>query len=626
MVTDLLNPALMIMDLKAQTAQEAVTELCQLAAQQKIVSSAEILAKKIWQRERQISTGIGHGIAMPHAQSRIIYSSCVIFAKSKAGIDFAAIDQKPVHLFFMLLAPAKTDAEHLHLLAQLSQLLLNKDLLAALNQVETPREVCQLFARAEAGKPILAIPKSKQAPLIVAVTACLNGIAHTYMAEAALQQAGKKKGWQVRVETNGSEGVRHQLTAAEIKAAQGVIVAADKQVAMKRFAGKKLLSTSTVAAIIKPDQVLAHLHTAPIYRPSQADQAAPAKTKTDFSKIKLAWHALMAGVAHLLPFAVASGIFLALARICKNYQLLAAADFLQLVSHLTSNLMIPILAAFTGAALAGQPALLLGFVGGSLCTISVFSKCPAGILGGACAGLLAAMIVDGLQKVFGSLPTAVHGLKPMLIYPVFGLLLESFLIYFAIDPAFGWLNYWLLHWLSHLPTWALMIVTTSLSMMMAADLGGPLNKAAYLLAVAVFVNEPSLPVAAVLMAAVMVGGMVPPLATALAGLFLKSKLSLSLQRESRLNWLRGASFITEGAIPFAKKNRQATITASLIGAALGGLLIGCWRVGVPAPHGGLWLTILASNWQGYLVSVFSGMIVAALVLIFNWGKTTNKEK
>lgn len=619
MVTDVFNPNLIIMDLKAQNAKQVIASLCDLAQQAKITTDAKLLEQKIWQREHEVSTGIGHGIAMPHAQGAFIKRTCVIVAKTQSEIDFSAIDHRPVDLFFMLLVPAGADSAHLKILAELSRLLLDQTLLAKIKAASSPEEVIELFKQAELLKSSRAASRPEPSNLVVGVTACLNGIAHTYMAEAALQQAGKKRGLQVRIETNGSEGARHQLTAEEIKKAQGVIIAADKQVAMTRFAGKRLVNTSTVAAITNPDQLFEQVKTAPVFYPQKAanDKLAESSPRQQHGL----WRKILSGISYLLPFAIASGILLAIARLCTDYHLADAASFLSLVGRLTIKFMIPVLAAFTGEAIANRPALLLGFVGGSLCQLSLNQKASAGILGGLCAGLLAGAIIIGLQKVFKPLPTAIHGLKPMIIFPVFGLLAETILVYFLIVPLIGEVNYWLLFALKHLPGWGLTLLTMCLSLMMAADLGGPINKTAYLLAVAVFVNAPALKVSAILMAAVMTGGMVPPLATAWASLFLRKQLSLNLINEGRLNWLRGASFITEGALPFAKANQVATILASLTGAAVSGLLVGFWHVGVPAPHGGLWITILATNWRGYLLATGCGMLVAGLVLIFAWKNT-----
>ncbi|MCI1482039.1 MAG: fructose-specific PTS transporter subunit EIIC [Lactobacillus sp.] len=519
LVTDVFDPNLIILDLKAKDAQQVISSLCKLAQRAKVTTDAKLLEQKIWQREREVSTGVGHGIAMPHAQGNFINRTCVIVAKTQSDIDFSAIDHKPVNLFFMLLAPAGADSVHLKILAELSRLLLDQTLLTKIKAANSPQAVIELFKQAEQAKSPRAESGPKKSNLIVGVTACINGIAHTYMAEAALQQAGKQRGWQVRIETNGSEGARHQLTAEEIKQAQGVIIAADKQVAMARFAGKRLVDTSTAAAITDPDRLFEQVQTAPIFHPQNADHKELAKSMSN--QQSGLWRQILDGISYLLPFSIASGIILAIARICFDYHLTDAASFLTMVGQLTIKFMIPVLAAFTGEAIANRPALLLGFVGGALCQLSSGQKARAGILGGLCAGLLAGAIIIVLQKIFRPLPTAIHGLKPMIIFPVFGLLAETALVYFLIVPLFGQINYWLLFMLKYLPNWGLTLVTICLSLMMAADLGGPINKTAYLLAVAVFVNAPALKLLAILMAAVMTGGMVPPLATAWASLFLK---------------------------------------------------------------------------------------------------------
>ncbi|MCH3905585.1 MAG: fructose-specific PTS transporter subunit EIIC [Lactobacillus sp.] len=620
LLTDILDPNLMIMDLQADNAQSAITELCQLAKKEKVTNNVQLLQTKIWQREHEVSTGIGHGIAMPHAQGDFINKTCVLIAKSKRGVDFNAVDQQPVYLFFMLLAPESTDQEHLSLLANLSRLLMNKDLREKIKQAGNAAAIVQLFRETEQNKPLKNVPVEDERPLVVGVTACLNGISHTYMAEAALKQAGQRHGVRVRIETNGSEGVRHRLTTQEIEAASGVIVAADKQVSMKRFAGKKLINTSTVAAITKANILFDQLESAPIFHPSTNHKESNNQQVTSTNIFAKIWRQILNGVSYLLPFAIASGIFLAFAQLCTDYHLPKLTSFFQLVGKLTIKFMIPILSAYIAEAIAQRPALLLGFIGGCLCQLPLANQNSAGILGGLCAGLTAGGIILLLQKMFKPLPVAIHGLKPMIVFPVLGLLIEAVVVYFVIAPIFGQLNYWTLSLLESLPRWCLTILTTCLSFMMAADLGGPFNKTAYLLSVAVFVNAPYLKIAAILMAAVMVGDMVPPLATAWASLCLKKQLDPDLMREGRLNWLRGVSFITEGAIPFAQKNRAATILASVIGAAVSGFLIGYWQVGVPAPHGGLWIAVLATDWRGYLLSTFCGMLIAGLVLIFSWKK------
>ncbi|MBT8896818.1 PTS fructose transporter subunit IIABC [Lactobacillus delbrueckii subsp. bulgaricus] len=654
-IKDILSPESMIMDLQATTKDEAINEMADLEVATGIVNNKEKFVESIWAREKESTTGIGGGIAMPHARNEYINKARVLFAKSEKGVDYDSLDQQPVHLFFMITAPAGADNTHLQALAKLSSLLINPDLVEKLKAAKTADEVIDLFSQAEADKDKedaereakLAAKKEAEAkaasdekPLIVGVTACINGIAHTYMAEEALIKAGEKRGVEVRIETNGSEGVKHELTADEIKRAKGVIIASDKQVKMARFDGKKLVKHPVVDGINKPDQLIDEILSGKgsVYH-AEAGEASESSAASDGSVWSTIYRHLMSGISHMLPFVIGGGILMAISFLVEQYMGGAKSPafiFLNSAGNLAFAFMVPVLAGYIAESIGDLPALMPGFVGGFMASISNSSlggsyavnanakaASPAGFLGGIAIGFIAGYLILGLKKLFVKLPKNVEGMKPMLLYPIFGLLFVALIMYYIINPVFGALNGVITNFLNGMGTGNLVLLTTILAGMMSIDMGGPFNKAAYVFASGAFANDPTSKISAILMAAVMVGGMVAPFATAIATTFFKNKFTEDERRAGVSNWILGFSFITEGAIPFASADPLHVIVSSIVGSAVGGTLVGLWHVGVPAPHGGFWVIALSSNWLGYLGAVAVGSIVAALMMGF-WKKPIEK--
>lgn len=655
-IKDILSPESMIMDLQATTKDEVINEMADLEVATGIVSNKEKFVESIWAREKESTTGIGGGIAMPHARNEYINKARVLFAKSEKGVDFDSLDQQPVHLFFMITAPAGADNTHLQALAKLSSLLINPDLVEKLKAAKTADEVIDLFSQAEADKDKedaereakLAAKKEAEAkaasaekPLIVGVTACINGIAHTYMAEEALIKAGEKRGVEVRIETNGSEGVKHELTADEIKRAKGVIIASDKQVKMARFDGKELVKHPVVDGINKPDQLVDDILSGKgsVYH-AEAGEASESSAASDGSVWSTIYRHLMSGISHMLPFVIGGGILMAISFLVEQYMGGAKSPafiFLNSAGNLAFAFMVPVLAGYIAESIGDLPALMPGFVGGFMASIANSSlggsyavnanakaTSPAGFLGGIAIGFIAGYLILGLKKLFAKLPKNVEGMKPMLLYPIFGLLFVALIMYYIINPVFGALNAVITNFLNGMGTGNLVLLTTVLAGMMSIDMGGPFNKAAYVFASGAFANDPTSKTSAILMAAVMVGGMVAPFATAIATTFFKNKFTEDERRAGVSNWILGFSFITEGAIPFASADPLHVIVSSIVGSAVGGALVGLWHVGVPAPHGGFWVIALSSNWLGYLGAVAVGSIVAALMMGF-WKKPIDQK-
>lgn len=662
-IKDILSPESMIMDLKAKNKEDAIKEMADLEVATDIVNDEDAFIKSIWDRENESTTGIGGGIAMPHARNKSINKARVLFAKSKDGIDYNSLDGQPVHLFFMITAPAGADNTHLQALAKLSGLLIDPDLVEKLKATKTPEEVIDLFEKAEAkkdeeDKKAAEAKKAKEAakaegknddddnkPLIVGVTACINGIAHTYMAQEALIKEGKKRGIEVRIETNGSEGVKDKLTPDEIKRAKGVIIASDKKVDMPRFDGKPLVNRPVVDGINKPGELIDDIMDgkADVYHASASDKSEESSSSTEKPGVWAGiYKNLMNGISHMLPFVIGGGILMAISFIVENYgggAKTPAFIFLNNAGNLAFAFMVPVLSAYIAESIGDLPALMPGFVGGYMASIvngqfqvnvQAHATSPAGFLGGIAAGFIAGYLMVGLKKLFANLPHSIEGMKPMLFYPILGLLFIAAIMFYIINPIFSGINFAITHFLNSMGTGNLVLLTAILAGMMSIDMGGPFNKAAYVFASGAFANDPHSTTAAILMAAVMVGGMVPPFATAIGTTFFKNKYTEEERHAGISNWVLGFSFITEGAIPFAAADPGHVIPSCIIGSAVGGALVGLWHVGVPAPHGGLWVSPLAGNIGGpmhilyYFLATIIGSIVAGLIMSF-WKKNVKED-
>lgn len=610
-IRSLLMKDIMIMDLKATTKSEVIDEMVHNYYKHGIIDDEDLYKKDIIKREEEGSTGMGDGIAIPHAHDAAVKKPAVQFARSVAGVDYDSMDGQPAHLFFMIAAPEGGDNTHLQALAALSQVLMNPDVVTALKAADTPDKVQDIFAEAVAKKEAenkaeeeaekAAANSNSDRPYIVAVTACPNGIAHTYMAEENLKKKAKELGVDIKVETNGSEGIKHRLTADEISRAVGVVIAADKKVEMNRFDGKPLVNKPVKSGIQEPEKLIQQVldGKAAIYHATGDDSSS--STESDGTVWGNIYKQLMNGISHMLPFVIGGGILMAISFIVEQYMGGAKAPafiFLNSAGNLAFAFMVPVLAAYIAESIGDTPALMPGFVGGFMASIAnaslggsyhvnfqANSTSPAGFLGGIAAGFIAGYLILGMKKMFAGLPRSVEGMKPMLLYPVFGLLFIALIMYFIVNPIFSTINLWITHFLNGMGTGNLVLLTLVLAGMMSIDMGGPFNKAAYVFASGAFANDPKSTTAAILMAAVMVGGMVPPFATADPG---------------------------------------RVIPSCIIGSAVSGAIVGAMRIGIPAPHGGFWVSPLATNIWGYFLAVIVGSIVAALIMSF-WKKPVNEK-
>ncbi|MCL6659658.1 MULTISPECIES: PTS fructose transporter subunit IIABC [Paenibacillus] len=642
-ITDLMIQETMIMDLQATTKDEAIDELIASLNRSGRINDPVLFKEMIYKREAESSTGIGGGIAMPHAKTTAVNEPTVVFAKSRKGLDFEALDDQPAHVFFMIAAPEGAGNTHLRTLAALSRLLIDSDFISQLMSTDTPAEVSALFdaKQAEAAEKEAAKEKAKaekaanvaststtgqqqntsgvivgnanSEDFVVAVTACPTGIAHTFMAEDALKKKAQEMGINIRVETNGSEGAQNVLTADEIARAKGVIVAADKNVEMARFDGKPVLQRPVSDGIRKSEELIrkAVNGDAPIYRSQGGNAKEEGASGGKISVGSKIYKDLMNGISHMLPFVVGGGILLAISFL---FEQLASPEnpivqLLQTIGGGTGafHFLIPVLAGFIAMSIGDRPALMPGMVGGLMAVNS-----NAGFLGGLAAGFLAGYVVIGLRKLFKGLPKAIDGLKPILLYPVFGLLIVGAISFYVFDPIFGSLNTWLVDALGNLGTGNAVLLGLLLGGMMSIDMGGPFNKAAYTFAIGVFTSSGNTDGA--WMAAVMAGGMVPPLAIALATTFFKSKFTEQERKSGLTNYVLGFSFITEGAIPFAAADPLRVLTSCILGSAVAGGLTQLWSINVPAPHGGIFVAALANHALLFLLAVAIGSVISGLIL------------
>lgn len=599
-IRSLLMKDIMIMDLKATTKSEVIDEMVHNYYEHGIIDDEDLYKKDIIKREEEGSTGMGDGIAIPHAHDAAVKKPAVQFARSVAGVDYDSMDGQPAHLFFMIAAPEGGDNTHLQALAALSQVLMNPDVVTALKAADTPDKVQDIFAEAVAKKEAenkaeeeaekVVANSNSDRPYIVAVTACPNGIAHTYMAEENLKKKAKELGVDIKVETNGSEGIKHRLTADEISRAVGVVIAADKKVEMNRFDGKPLVNKPVKSGIQEPEKLIQQVldGKAAIYHATGDDSSS--STESDGTVWGNIYKQLMNGISHMLPFVIGGGILMAISFIVEQYMGGAKAPafiFLNSAGNLAFAFMVPVLAAYIAESIGDTPALMPGFVGGFMASIAnaslggsyhvnfqANSTSPAGFLGGIAAGFIAGYLILGMKKMFAGLPRSVEGMKPMLLYPVFGLLFIALIMYFIVNPIFSTINLWITHFLNGMGTGNLVLLTLVLAGMMSIDMGGPFNKAAYVFASGAFANDPKSTTAAILMAAVMVGGMVPPFATAIGTAFFKNKYTEDERRAGVTNWILGFSFITEGAIPFATADPGRVIPSCIIGSAVSGAIVG----------------------------------------------------
>lgn len=623
-ITDLLKKESISLNRELSSKSEAIDALIDLQEKAGNLNDKEEYKKGILAREEQGSTAIGNGIAIPHAKTSAVAHPGLSAVTAPSGVDYNALDGKPSNLLFMIAAPEDGDL-HLEVLSRLMTMLMDETFRNELLSAKTADEFISVIDRKEAEKyPENPVPAAKKEGYrILAVTACPTGIAHTYMAAEALEKAGEEMGIPLKAETNGSGGAKNVLTKEEIAAADGIIIAADKSVEMGRFDGKKLISVKVSDGIKKPKELIERVmsDSAPVYHHTGA-KSSEKDTDTEGFGRKIYKH-LMNGVSNMLPFVVAGGIFIALAFLIDT--LMGApqdanfgtnspvAAFFKTIGGYAFNFMIPVLSAFIAKSIADRPGFLVGLVGGFLATTgstftAVGGDVPSGFLGALFAGFVGGYLMLGVEKLLSKLPKSLEGIKPVLIFPLVGIGLIA-VIMCAVNPIMGMLNTGLTNLLNSMGSTSKVLLGVVLGAMMSTDMGGPFNKAAYVFGTAAITSGNY-----DIMAAVMVGGMVPPLAIALATTFFKKKFTAQERKSGPVNYILGLSFITEGAIPYAASDPLRVIPACMIGAGLAGGLSMLFKCTLMAPHGGIFVFAVVGNWPYYLLALAAGSVVSMLLL------------
>ena len=611
-IKDLLKKELMIMDLKASTKMGAIDEMITKLKEKDIISDETEFKDLILKREERSSTGLGEGIAMPHAKTSVVKSPSVLFARSHKGIDYDALDGEPVHIFFMIAASEGAHDLHIETLAKLSKMLLNDDFTNGLKTCETADEVYALVDKYSEKEEPKEEPKkevSSNRKKIIAVTACPTGIAHTYMAEAALKEAGEKIGVDIKVETNGADGIKNNLTAEDINEAVGVIVAADKKVETARFNGKNAIVTSTADAIKNAEKLINKVLNgeASVFKAEVSSKNEEDSKESD-SVGRVIYKSIMSGVSNMLPFVIGGGILIAIAFIFERFGGDSNPLF-KLFMGIGGNafhFLIPVLAGFIAMSIADKPGFMPGAVAGYMASQG------AGFLGGLIGGFIAGYTVIFLKNATRNMSKQFDGMKSMVIYPIFSLLITGILMYYVIGSIFTQVNIAVAGWLNNMGTANAVLLGAILGGMMSVDMGGPINKAAYTFSIGVFTDTGN----GAFMAAVMAGGMVPPLAIALAMTLFKDKFDEKEQQSRLSNFILGLSFITEGAIPFAAKEPLKVISSCVIGAAIAGGLTQFWGVTAPAPHGGIFVIPAMPTIHSvifFIVSIAIGSIISGVI-------------
>ena len=642
-ITDLLSKESIKLNLSSKTKPDVIDEMVDLVNASGNLNDKQEYKEAILAREELSTTAVGEGIAIPHAKTKAVKKACLAAGITKEGIDYEAFDGSLSNLFFMIAAPDGANNTHLEVLSRLSTILMDADFKNSLIDSKSVDEFLSLIDQKETdkfpeeqkeeAKAETTEAKSNDGyPEVLAVTACPTGIAHTFMAAESLSNKGEEKGITVKVETNGSGGIKNALTKEEIEHAKCIIVAADKKVEMARFDGKKVIITKVADGIHKADELLerAVKGDAPIYHADGAEVAEEESNEKEGLGRKF-YKDLMNGVSHMLPFVVGGGILIAIAFLLDDYSINPAnfgmntplAAFFKTVGGQAFNFMLPILAGYIAMSIADRPGLAVGFVGGvlakdgyafnNLMDFANSNPVSSGFIGALIAGFVGGYIVVLLKKLFSKLPASLEGIKPVLLYPLFGILLMA-LFMMAINPAVGAINSGLNNFLASMSGSSKILLGAILAGMMAIDMGGPFNKAAYVFGTAQLTVANAGPEQFGIMAAVMIGGMVPPLAIALATTIFKDRFTESERKSGIVNYVMGASFITEGAIPFAAGDPARVIPSCVIGSAVAGALSMAFGCGSRAPHGGLFVLPVITNPLMYLVALVVGSVVGAVIL------------
>ena len=644
-IQDLLRKDVMLLDLQATEKTAVIEEMIKSLVDHGYVTDFEAFKEGILAREALTSTGLGDGIAMPHSKNSAVKEATVLFAKSNKGVDYESLDGQPTDLFFMIAAPEGANDTHLAALAELSQYLMKDGFADKLRQVTSPDQVIELFDQASEKAEEVAVvePANKGGDFLVAVTACTTGIAHTYMAQEALQKVAAEMGVGIKVETNGASGVGNKLTAEDIKNAKAVIIAADKAVEMDRFDGKPLINRPVADGIRKTEELinLALSGKAEIYKATNASGVAESSNE----KLSLGgafYKHLMSGVSQMLPFVIGGGIMIAIAFLLDQIlgvpkdQLSNLGSYHEIAAQFKSiggaafGFMLPVLAGYIAYSIAEKPGLVSGFVAGAIAssgasfggvayaaggekTLSLVGV-SSGFLGALVGGFLAGGVILVLRKLLAGLPRSLEGIRSILLLPLLGVLVTGFLM-LAVNIPMSAINTALNDFLASLSGSSAVLLGLLVGGMMAVDMGGPVNKAAYVFGTSTLASTVSTGGSPV-MAAVMAAGMVPPLAVFVATILYKNKFSQEERDSGITNIVMGLSFITEGAIPFGAADPARAIPSFIVGSALTGALVGLSGIKLMAPHGGIFVIGLTNNPILYLVYVLIGAVVSGIIFGF----------
>ena len=641
-IQDLLRKDVMLLDLQATEKKAVIEEMIQSLVDDGYVTDFETFKEGILAREALTSTGLGDGIAMPHSKNTAVKEATVLFAKSNKGVDYESLDGQPTDLFFMIAAPEGANDTHLAALAELSQYLMKDGFADKLRQVTSPDQVIELFDQAseKAEEPAVVEPANEGGDFLVAVTACTTGIAHTYMAQEALQKVAAEMGVGIKVETNGASGVGNKLTAEDIKKAKAVIIAADKAVEMNRFDGKPLINRPVADGIRKTEELinLALSGNAEVYKAANGGGAAESSNE----KLSLGgafYKHLMSGVSQMLPFVIGGGIMIAIAFLLDQIlgvpkdQLSNLGSYHEIAAQFKAigaaafGFMLPVLAGYIAYSIAEKPGLVSGFVAGAIAssgasfggvayaeggqkTIDLVGV-SSGFLGALVGGFLAGGIILLLRKLLAGLPRSLEGIRSILLLPLLGVLVTGFVM-LAVNIPMSAINTALNDFLASLSGSSAVLLGLLVGGMMAVDMGGPVNKAAYVFGTSTLASTVSTGGSPV-MAAVMAAGMVPPLAVFIATLLFKHKFTEEERDSGLTNIVMGLSFITEGAIPFGAADPARAIPSFIVGSALTGALVGLSGIKLMAPHGGIFVIGLTNNPILYLVYVLIGALVSGII-------------
>ncbi len=618
-ITELLDVKSIALNVELTSKEATIDYLVDLMAKSGKISDKKIYKEGVLAREQLTTTGIGEGIAIPHAQNKAVKKAGLAAITIKNGVDYDSLDNKPVYLCFMIAAPEDGGNIHLQALAKLSALLMNEEFRTKLINASSNQEFLEIIDQEELKKDQeeTVIEKGYR---VLAVTACPTGIAHTFMAAENLTKAGQKMGYPLKAETNGQDGAKNVLTAKEIEEADGIIIAADKNVEMARFDGKPVLTVSVTQGIQKPEELIEKVinHQVPIYHhDGQNDEI-----QNNESAGRSIYKHLMNGVSHMLPFVIGGGILIALAFLFDDYTIdpsnfgknTPLAAYLKTIGEQAFGLMLPVLAGYIAMSIADRPGLAVGFIGGMVAKMGCTFANPAGgdvnagFLGALLAGFVAGYLVNGLKKLFSKLPRSLEGIKPILLYPVIGIFLVAVITTF-INPFVGAINTGLNNVLNSMGGTSKVLLGIVVAGMQSTDMGGPINKASYVFATSQLAEGNF-----EIMAAVMAGGMIPPLAIAISTTFFKNRWSQEERNSGLVNYVMGLAFISEGAIPFAAKDPIRVIPSCILGSAVAGGLSMFFGCTLRAPHGGIFVLPTIGNAPMYALAILIGAIVGGLVL------------